>query len=481
MSKLYKTPGEYIEEISKLALSIAAVETAIPAFIGYTQKAQKLQVGDLLDTPTRITSLSEYEHYFGAKVYETIVVSIDDELTKTGDTILLDARRIATKTSFLKNNMHYHLQLYFANGGGPCYIVSVGKPKTSLNKKELKKGLDEVYQCSEPTLIIFPDGINLSKATDLYQLYNDALMQAHELGDRFVVMDISHNDLQGKTAIELFRESITGGDHPGSLKYGAAYYPFLQTTIPNYYADSSVKITHHTSIKEAGKEDIKAKGEFDGIFLNNPKLNETAIYSLVKTELANDTITLSSSSAIAGVYAAVDGERGVWKAPVNVSLSNVKAPGIVLTDAEQETLKTDNSGKSINAIRFFTGKGTLLWGARTLAGNDNEWRYISVRRFFNMVEESVKKATHPFVLEPNDTNTWAKVKAMIENFLTLQWRAGALVGAKAEHAFFIRIGLGQTMTAQDILEGRMIIEIGMAPVRPAEFIITRITHQMQQS
>ena len=315
MSKLYKTPGEYIEEISKLPPSIAAVETAIPAFIGYTQKAQKLQVGDLLNTPTRINSLTEYEQYFGTKIYETITVTIDDELTRAGNTISLDSRKITTKTAFLKNNMHYHLQLFFANGGGPCYIVSVGKPKATLNKRELKNGLDEVYQYAEPTLILFPDGVNLSKATDLYQLYNDALMQAHELGDRFVIMDISHNDLQGKTAIDLFRESITGGENPGSLKYGAAYYPFLQTTIPNYYADSTVKIIHHTITKESGKEDVKAKGEFDGLFLNNPKLSGTDIYSTIKTALANDTFTLSPSSAVAGIYANVDNTRGVWKAP----------------------------------------------------------------------------------------------------------------------------------------------------------------------
>ncbi|MEP7374912.1 MAG: phage tail sheath C-terminal domain-containing protein [Chitinophagaceae bacterium] len=480
MSKLYKTPGEIMDEISKLPSSVAAVETAIPAFIGYTQKAQKLQVGDLLNTPARITSLVEYEQYFGAKIYETVTIAIDDEITKTGNTISLDARKLTPKTLFLKNNMHYHLQLYFANGGGPCYIVSVGKPKASLNKKELKKGLDEVYQCAEPTLILFPDGVNLSRATDLYQLYNDALMQAYELGDRFVIMDISKNDLQGKTAIEIFRDSITGGDHPGSLKYGAAYYPFLHTTIPNHYADSTVKIIHHTTTKEAGKEDIKEKGEFDGLFLNNPKLTGTELYSLIKTELTNDTATLSPSSAVAGVYANTDSNRGVWKAPANVSLSNVKEPDIALNDADLEVLKTGTTdGKSINTIRYFTGKGPMLWGARTLAGNDNEWRYISVRRFFNMVEESVKKATHPFVFEPNDTNTWVKVRTMIENFLTLQWSAGALAGAKPEHAFFVRIGLGQTMTIQDIQEGRMIIEIGMAPVRPAEFIIIRIVQQMQ--
>ncbi len=98
-----------------------------------------------------------------------------------------------------------------------------------------------------------------------------------------------------------------------------------------------------------------------------------------------------------------------------------------------------------------------------------------------MVEESTKKASEPFVFEPNDANTWVKVRAMIENFLILQWRAGALAGAKPEHAFYVKVGLGQTMTAQDILEGRMIVEIGMAVVRPAEFIVLRYSHKMQES
>ena len=123
----------------------------------------------------------------------------------------------------------------------------------------------------------------------------------------------------------------------------------------------------------------------------------------------------------------------------------------------------------------------MVWGARTLAGNDNEWRYIPVRRFFNMAEESIKKATEQFVFEPNDKNTWVKVRAMIENFLILQWRAGALAGAKPDQAFFVRVGLGETMTAQDILEGRMNVEIGMAVVRPAEFIILKFSHKMQEA
>jgi len=482
MPKEYKTPGVYAEEISKLPPFIVPVETAIPVFIGYTQKARKLEVGDLAFTPTRITSLLEYEHYFGGLVNETITINIDDVIKKAGSIVNLDSRKITIQVAFLKNNMHYQLQLFFANGGGPCYIVSAGKPKSLVNKKDFQKGLDEVYQYAEPTLILFPDGVNLTKATDLYYLYNGALMQAYELKDRFVLMDISNNNLNGKTPVEFFRDNITGGESPASLKYGAAYYPFLITSIPYYYDDNSVTIMHNTITKELGEADVRAKGEFDKHKLNNARLIGTPVYSLIKDEIGRQTIVLPPSAAVAGVYASTDKNRGVWKAPASISLSYVKAPGITLNDNDLAKLNVDpDSGKSINAIRFITGKGTQVWGARTLAGNDNEWRYVSVRRFFNMIEESVTKALAPFVFEPNDAKTWVKVKTMIENFLTSQWHAGALMGVKPEEAFFVHAGIGQTMTAQDILDGKMIIDLGMAAVRPAEFIILRITHQMQQS
>jgi phage tail sheath protein FI len=188
------------------------------------------------------------------------------------------------------------------------------------------------------------------------------------------------------------------------------------------------------------------------------------------------------SGAIAGVYALVDRTRGVWKAPANVSLNSVLAPATVFTASQLDNLNVDAvAGKSVNAIRYFTGKGTLVFGARTLAGNDNEWRYVPVRRFFNMVEESCKKSTEPFVFEPNDANTWVKIQGMIENFLTTLWRQGALQGVKPEHALYVAVGLGKTMTSLDILEGRLIVEIGMAVVRPAEFIILRFSHKLAES
>ncbi len=192
--------------------------------------------------------------------------------------------------------------------------------------------------------------------------------------------------------------------------------------------------------------------------------------------------TVPPSGAIAGVYAKVDASRGVWKAPANVSLNGVADLTVKFSETDTDRLNVDtNFGKSVNALKFMTGMGFMVWGARTLAGNDNEWRYISVRRFFNMVEESVKKSTMWAVFEPNDATTWVKVKGMIENFLTLQWRNGALQGAKPDDSFIVKVGLGETMTPLDILEGRMNVEISMAVVRPAEFIILTFSHQLVQS
>lgn len=206
------------------------------------------------------------------------------------------------------------------------------------------------------------------------------------------------------------------------------------------------------------------------------------LYNNIVAKISQTTSILPPSGAIVGVYAMIDDLRGVWKAPANVSLSSVIGPVVNVDNTFQDDMNVDtNAGKSINAIRAFTGKGTLIWGGRTLAGNDSEWRYVSVRRTFNMVEESVKRATGMFVFEPNDGNTWVKVKGMIDNFLTNLWRQGALAGAKPDQAFFVKVGLGETMTAQDILDGFMNVEIGLAVVRPAEFIILKFSHKMQES
>ena len=177
------------------------------------------------------------------------------------------------------------------------------------------------------------------------------------------------------------------------------------------------------------------------------RLTDTARYNQVKDALTRKRVTLPPSATIAGIYARVDRERGVWKAPANVSVMAVVSADKKMTDADQEGLNVDpTAGKSINAIRDFTGKGTLVWGSRTLAGNDNEWRYVPVRRLFITIEENTRKASAFAVFEPNDATTWLKVRGMIESYLYSLWERGALAGSTPEAAYYVHVGLGKTMT-----------------------------------
>lgn len=557
----YKTPGVYVEEISTLPPSVAEVATAIPAFIGYTEKGS--------GRVERINTLLEYESIFGKAQPSAFTVT-----TQTNpDTNLPEIQSIANgnATGGVPNFlMYYCLKMYFDNGGGTCYIVSIGDYSATIAAGHFTAGLEALKKEDEPTLIVLVDGINLLAGND-YSQHQAALTQCNDLGDRFAIFDVLNNDADGSN----FRNGLAS-DY---LKYGAAYYPYLKTTLTFQYeeqGDDAVEISGLTAgaavtgehdfgsdgiiVRYTGAptetpsvtitagvaanavtfaiteptpgaklltianvasktgDDIVAawasvtdpqgfavvvSGDGSGsvataanvpipmpaapttpatVVLDDIKSSHTALYNQIKAALAKERVVLPPSAAIAGVYARVDRDRGVWKAPANVSLASVIGPTVKITHNAQENLNVDpTAGKSINAIRAFTGKGTLVWGARTLAGNDNEWRYVSVRRLFNTIEESAQKATAFAVFEPNDATTWLKVKAMIEAYLFGLWQQGALAGPTPESAYFVNVGLGKTMTAQDILEGRMIVEIGIAAVRPAEFIIIRFMHKLQEA
>jgi phage tail sheath protein FI len=473
----YKTPDVYVEEISVFPPSVAEVGTAIPAFIGYTQKADDKKANDLVLVPTKIYSLKEYETYYGFPNPDSIAITI----TTVSPGIFSVSSVSPTDTPPSINVtylMYYAVKMYFDNGGAQCYIVSVGNyqstpvfdltgdattnPATGFG---LEDGLDAVRLEDEPTLIVIPEAVKLTTG-DYSTLVQAVLKQCDDLGDRFGIFDIRDGAAQLDSTGQTTNRGFFGNN---SLKYGAAYFPFLKTSM-NFFINDAEDNVHVTV-------DALAPAT-----LTSLKTSSTAAYNFVKSELKNHFIIMPPSAAVAGVYSAVDLTRGVWKAPANVSLTDVIEPVVKLDNLRQDDLNVDaTTGKSINAIRAFAGKGTLVWGARTLAGNDNEWRYISVRRFFIMVEESVKKSTYWAVFEPNDANTWIKVRGMIENYLIDKWRDGALAGAAPKDAFFVKCGLGVTMTSQDILEGRMNVEIGMAAVRPAEFIILKFSHLLQTS
>jgi phage tail sheath protein FI len=171
--------------------------------------------------------------------------------------------------------------------------------------------------------------------------------------------------------------------------------------------------------------------------------------------------------------------RGVWNAPANVGLATVLGPTIPITNDMQNDLNMPIDGLAVNAIRDFVGRGTLVWGARTLDGNSNDWRYIQVRRALIYIEQSVELALNKFVFAPNVAQTWVTVSSMISSFLRGVWQAGGLMGASPTEAFSVQCGLGSTMTAQDVLEGRMIVQIKLTMVHPAEFIVLTFQQQMQ--
>ena len=275
MATTYKTPGVYVEEISMFPPSVAQVETAIPAFIGYTEIAKKVQDDDLRKVPTRITSLLEYKQYFGgADNEENIVVNIDDVYDTAGNlTRKIEVPMPGTKSPYL---MYYALQMYFANGGGPCYIISVGDYTSgTVSKGDLgatSGGLAELAKEDEPTLIVFPDASNVSNVTNFYDLYEEALMQCNKLQDRFTIID-TYN--QASTFADTLRTQISLGTD--FLKYGAAYYPWLKTTIPYSYDEAEVTIAHTETDAPGGTT------SYDGLAINDATVTaDTALYNQIK-------------------------------------------------------------------------------------------------------------------------------------------------------------------------------------------------------
>jgi uncharacterized protein len=195
---------------------------------------------------------------------------------------------------------------------------------------------------------------------------------------------------------------------------------------------------------------------------------------LVRDPVVNRDVPLAPSAHMAGIYARVDDERGVHKAPANEVIRGISGLHADVIKREQDLLNP----AGINALRFFPGRGRRVWGAR-VATSDILWRYINVRRLFIFIEESILKGTDFVVFEPNGPDLWARVRQTITQFLETQWRLGALLGRTADEAFFVRCD-EKTMTEDDIQQGRLICEIGISPSRPAEFVIFRIQQKTRE-
>jgi phage tail sheath protein FI len=273
-----------------------------------------------------------------------------------------------------------------------------------------RTGLAVFAEVDEIAILYVPDIYSpIFKGDDREPFINDMLTQCEKLKDRFAILDFP------QTYVKISDLSVSTAPIRTS-KYGAVYYPWI------YVMDPLTK---------------------------RKKLIPPGGY-------------------VAGIYARSDQERGVHKAPANEIVRGAMDLQFKITKGEQDILNP----RHINCIRFFPGRGIRVWGARTTI-LDALWKYINVRRLFIYIEESIEEGTQWVVFEPNDQKLWARVKQTITQFLTGVWRSGALMGATAEEAFFVKCDRS-TMTQDDIDNGRLICIIGIAPVKPAEFVIFRI-------
>jgi phage tail sheath protein FI len=484
-----RTPGVYLTELDAFPPSVVGVQTAVPAFIGYTEKALK-NGQSILHKPTQINSMEDFEAYFGGAPKAQFTIE---------DTTPAYTLAWGTGKFFLYNSM----RLFYDNGGGLCYVVSVGSYTDTIKLPDFEGGLTAIGQESGPTMLLAPDAMFLDDA-GYATLISNMLRQAADKQDRVVLLDVHGGDAWETTGetpvnvIDQFRTNVGSVN----LNYGISYFPWLNTSIVQSnevdftnIGDSSIADLQAILTKEAARLYVEPKkAEVDALIT---KLNKTppagyTITSLsqdigaavpllfsIYTDMQRHLNILPPTSAMAGIYTMIDTSRGVWKAPANVALTSVVSPTLYINDDTQADLNVPLYGKAVNALRSFPGQGVVVWGARTLDGNSQDYRYVNVRRTLIYIEQSLKIAASSFLFEPNNANTWVSVKSMIDNFLMSVWQGGGLMGDKASDAYQVSVGLGQTMTGNDVLDGYMRVQVLLQLLRPAEFIELTFQQQMQ--
>ncbi|MFI5175233.1 MAG: phage tail sheath family protein [Terriglobia bacterium] len=350
------------------------------------------------------------EHVRNGDVDNDTLLDTPTPITNWGDFVTRFGRYHKDQAPYLPPSV----KGFFENGGTRCFVVRVRQGATDGDYVGTDGGNGK--RTGLHALI----GVDEVKIVCVPGGTSSAVQQAmithcENLRYRFCVLDSEANANPDAVAAQKSRVSSTSGS-------GALYYPWIRVSI-----------------------EVEEKGQM---------------------HLIQDFVP--PSGHIAGIYARTDLERGVHKAPANTLVQGALETQVSLSRGEQDSLNS----QGINCLRSFPGRGILVWGARTVS-NDPEWKYINVRRLSIYIEESIENGTRWVVFEPNQETTWARVRASVTDFLINVWRDGALMGAKPEEAFLVKCDR-TTMTQDDIDNGRLILLIGIAPVKPAEFIIFRI-------
>ncbi len=512
MSPSYLSPGVYMEEVDRGSKPIESVGTAVAAFIGYTEKAVDARAdGDrpLSGKPTLVTNWSQYVQKFGGfvegaylpdSVYgyfnngggRAYIVSVktlgvpsgDDKNSKAAVAQLGDgsALKITAKQAGNSGNNISVAAKPAPEEGVFSLVVSVnGKPTETFDGLTLKKGdtsadtvtakskLISVEVASKANTAVAPSGtVNLaggsvtSKAVSLSDYQGSAadrtglggleafddvtMLAAPDLMSAFENKELDAKGVQGVQTALI--------DYAERMRYCFAILDPLPNLNPQEAKDWRLQVNYDTTRAAVYYPWIEVMDMAAG---------------------TGKTKYVPPSGHMAGVYARVDETRGVHKAPANEIVRGALGLAMAVTKGEQDGLNPIG----VNCIRSFPGRGIRIWGARTLS-SDPSWRYINVRRLFSMVEASLERGLQWTVFEPNDIMLWARVTRDISAFLTLQWNSGALFGATASQAFFVKCDEELNPAAvRDV--GQLICEIGICPVKPAEFVIFRLSQWTAES
>jgi Bacteriophage tail sheath protein len=519
----YTAPGVYVEEVPSSQKVLSAAPTAIAAFVGFTERAPDDDpVNDPMGlAPRLVTSWSQYEKLYGSFAPGCMLPLSVYGYFANGGSIAY----ICRVPNAAPSGQPAKLQLDAADRtlGQPLSIESV-TPDALLSVQISSEDPAPGAKDTDPspfTLSVLEGGqvvesfphlgfggandvatvvnktstrvkvtVNLDKKADLtgqldilkpgtYPLKQDAPKPVPVTGRQFAGSESARNGINGLAVADdvtmvIVPDLITAATKPdGSTDMNL--WRSVQTALISHCEQHGNRMAILDAPPQMTPQQVMDwranQAMYDSAFA-------TLYYPWIKVDNpigsnGNAQMFIPPSGHIAGVWARTDETRGVWKAPANDTIRGVLDLERGVTQNEQSLLNP----MGINCIRPFGTRGIRIWGARTLA-SDSDWRYINVRRLFNMVETTILEGTQWAVFEPNDMTLWEGVKRTLNGFLRGLWSAGALFGATADQAFYVKCD-AETNPPESIDEGKLVVEVGIAPVKPAEFVIFRISQQKQ--
>jgi phage tail sheath protein FI len=499
----YLTPGVYVEEVTSGKKPIEGVGTAVAAFVG-------LAPGGPVNVPMRVSNWSQF-----ARIY--------------GDTANPDNGPFM-EGAFLAHAVYG----YFQNGGSLCWVVRVGAEENGAvsARAALPAANDRSVEALRAVAVDGAGGqvdVEISEEESppegdpTYKVVITSGPQREEYGGVTLRKGRTYIATKVNADSKLIKIEDTGAALPEVRLAPGKYALQVPSAAPSEVKPADFEgdvakrrgmgglaaideitmiampdlMQFATNGDGARVRDLQGKliahcenaGERMAVLDCPPDLSPQEVYEWrmnaagydskmaalyypwieVMDPLTRRPITIPPSGHVAGVWARVDQQRGVHKAPANEVVMGANGLGFQVTHAEQGSLNKNG----VNCIRAFPGRGIRIWGARTLS-SDPEWRYINVRRLFNFVSESIITGTQWSVFEPNDPFLWTSLSISVSNFLRNVWRSGALFGATPGEAFYVKCD-AETNPPEVVEAGRVVCEIGIAPVKPAEFVVFRLS------